>query len=144
MSGSQNTIGWNRLGQLGFFARLSLLTAILGLAWILVSPFAYELRGTDALFASGVADGVCWVGAAAALAFASFFPAGSLPAMGVAMLVRMLLPLALGVTLHLQVPRLAGDGMIYYLLAFYLVALAAETALAVAQISTGNHSHKAT
>jgi hypothetical protein len=52
--------------------------------------------------------------------------------------------LALGVTLHLQVPQLANDGMIFYLLVFYLVALAAETALAVAQISSGNHSHKAT
>jgi hypothetical protein len=121
-----------------------LLSVILALAWILVVPFAYELRGNDALFASAVADGVCWIGAAAALAFASFFPAGSLPALGVAMLVRMLLPLALGVTLHLQVPQLASDGMIYYLLAFYLIALAAETALAVAQISTANHSHKAT
>jgi hypothetical protein len=143
MSGSRNTIQ-NRLANLGFLARLSLLSAILVLAWILVAPFAYELRGTDALEASGVAAGVCWIGAVAALALASFFPAGSLPAMGVAMLVRMLLPLALGVTLHLQVPRLATDGMIFYLLAFYLVALAAETALAVAQISAGNHSPKAT
>jgi hypothetical protein len=143
MSGSPNTIQ-NRLGKLGFFARLSLLSALLALAWVLVSPFAYELGGPDALFASGVAAGVCWIGAAAALALASFFPAGSLPAMGVAMLVRMLLPLALGVTLHLQVPQLARDGMIFYLLVFYLVALATETALAVAQISSANHSHKAT
>ncbi|MEX2114398.1 MAG: hypothetical protein WD845_14485 [Pirellulales bacterium] len=143
MAGSRNTIVWNRLGQLGLFARLALLSAILAAAYAVAAPFAYGIRASAGLWAAAVACGVCWVGAAAALALASLFPRGSVHGTGVAMLVRMFLPLALGVTLHVQVPALAKDGMIYYLLGFYLVALAAETALAVAQVSSGSHSQKA-
>ncbi len=105
--------------------------------------FAFALGGAAGLSAATLALGICWIGAVAALAIASLLPSGSIYATGVAMLLRMFLTLGLGVTLHVQLPRLATNGMIFYLLGFYLVALAIETALAVAQVSTDSHSQKA-
>jgi hypothetical protein len=52
------------------------------------------------------------------------------------MLSRTLIPLVLGVLLHAKVPVLAEGGMIFYLLVFYLLTLALETALLLAQITS--------
>jgi hypothetical protein len=124
-------------------ARLALLTGALAAAWGAIAPIAFALRGAAGISAATLALGVCWIGAAAALAIASFLPGGSVHATGVAMLLRMFLTLGLGVTLHVQMPALAANGMIFYLIGFYMVALAIETALAVAQVSTDSHSPKA-
>jgi len=48
------------------------------------------------------------------------------------MLIRMSVVLAVAVTLKRGVPELAGGALIFFLLGFYLLALAIETATAAA------------
>jgi hypothetical protein len=121
---------------LGTGARITLATAAISLAFLMAAGLAYELRGTEGVAAAGVAAMICWLGAIAAVPVSSLFrgPAAVTYGVGLAMFARMALPLAVGVTLHALVPRLAEAGMIYYLLAFYFLALALDTTLAVAQI----------
>jgi hypothetical protein len=58
-------------------------------------------------------------------------PKHALAALLAGMAARMGIPLAFGLAIHLQGGPLAEAGLLYYLLVFYPVALAAETALSL-------------
>jgi hypothetical protein len=137
MSGTRTTIVWNKLRRLGLAAQLAAVSATIAGAWSLTAPVAYAVSGIDGLLAAAAAAGVCWLGAALALAAGRLFhgPSAALYAMTIGMLARTFLPLALGVVLQLNVPRLAENGMIFYLLIFYAVAMAVETTLTLSQIA---------
>jgi hypothetical protein len=143
MSGSRNTIVWNKLERLSLPARLLLLLTIVLVAYACLAPIAYSISGAAGLIAAAAAAGVCALGAALGMPVASLFrtPQTAMYGVAVSMLTRTALPLALGVALQMNVAWLAEAGFIYYLLAFYAVTLATETILTVAQIAGGsNHS----
>jgi hypothetical protein len=137
MSGTRTTIVWNKLRRLSLAAQLAAVSATVAGAWLLTAPVAYTISGADGLLAAAVAAGVCWFGAALALATSRLFhgPSATLYAMAIGMMARTFLPLALGIVLQLNVPVLAHNGMIFYLLIFYVVAMAVETTLTVSQIT---------
>ncbi|MGD9721736.1 MAG: hypothetical protein AB7O59_05385 [Pirellulales bacterium] len=145
MSGSRTTSVWDSLAHSGLVARLCLVSGLLALVWCLAASIAYSLAGSAGVVAASVAAAVCWLGGAVALLLTALARGPSMAMYGVAlaMLSRTLLPLALGVSLHFAVPALAAAGLVYYLLVFYLVVLAAETLLAVAQISQFSGPHEA-
>jgi hypothetical protein len=106
------------------------------LSWLLAAPAAYLISGLPGLAAAAVAVSVVLFGALLAIVIASAFrgPSGAVYGLVLAMAARTFLPLVLGVVLHLGAPALAAAGMIYYLLVFYLAALACETVLALAKL----------
>lgn len=130
---------------MGLAARVCLQSGILAIAWAAAAPLAYQLRGIQGLAAAGVAAGICWLGAVGAAPIAALFhgPSAVMVGIGLSMLARTVLPLIVGVTLHAMVPALAEGGMIYYLLAFYLLTLATETVVSVAQIPRSPKLQKA-
>ncbi len=108
-----------------------------------LAPLVYSLSGNAGLIASAIAAGVCCFGGVVGLAMASLFrtPQTAMHGVAVSMLARTVLPLALGLTLQMNVASLADAGFVYYLLVFYGVTLATETILSVAQLTGGsNHS----
>jgi hypothetical protein len=139
MSGGRKTSLRDSLATLGLGAHATLLAGVLLVAVAAAAPIALAASGLPGLVAALVAAAVCLVGAELALALAALFhgPAAAMYALAVGMLARTVVPMLLGVTLHLAVPELAAAGMIFYLLGFYFVALAAETALLVARIPAG-------
>ena len=99
----------------------------------LVGPVAVCIGGGMALAAAVVAAVFCLTGATIAL-LASHVLRGSkhaLAALLAGMAARMGVPLAFGLAIHLQGGPLAEAGLLYYLLAFYPITLAAETALSL-------------
>ncbi len=145
MSGTQNTTMHPRLARIGLAARLGLVSAILLVTWLLLAPWAYYTAGNLGMAACGAAAGIVWLGAAIALPIASLLagPATAVFGVTLAMFARAAVPLAAGVTLHFQSPALAQAGLIYYLLVFYMVALATETALLLARIPRTHKSPNA-
>ncbi len=136
MSGSQKSTLRDHLARLGILAQAGLVAGVVVVAWLPVAPVAYAISGSTGVIAAAVAAGVCLVGAEFAL-IATLPFAGTSAAMyslTVGMLARTLIPLVSGVVLHLRVPLLAGAGMIFYLLVFYMIALATETVLMIAKI----------
>ena len=146
MSGSQSRNFWHWLGHLRPAARVCIESGIVAIAWAASLPLAYPMRGGEAVFSATVAAGICLLAILLAAPVAALLqgPATAMYAIGLAMLARTMLPLALGATLHAVVPTLRDGGMIYYLLAFYLLMLFTETVVSVAQIPRGPNAHGAT
>jgi hypothetical protein len=120
---------------------------ILGLAVLgtygLVAPVAGTLSGPAGLWTAAAAAGFCLAGAAAALLISplSRRPGRALSGMLSAMAARMGIPLGFGLACHVQGGVLAQTGLLYYLLVFYPVTLAVETALSLPrdrQSASGN------
>jgi hypothetical protein len=124
------------LGQLGLLAQAVALCALLALLWCLLAPLAYGLSGANGLWAAAVGAAATLSGGLVALALISLCqgPQAALASMLLGMMARMVLPLAIGVALTLKVTWLADAGMIFYLLVFYLVTLALETAITLAKV----------
>lgn len=112
---------------------------VIGL-WLVVAPVAYQISGPIGPRAAAAGAGVCLLGAWLALAIAALFPgpSGAMHRMLFSMLARTMIPLLLGVALHLNAPNLAAAGMIFYLLIFYLATLVFDTALLLAQVADAN------
>jgi hypothetical protein len=128
---------WRRLADLGPLAQTALVTGALVATWLLVAPLAASISGTAGLWAAAVAAGVCWMGAVFALSMSALVrSAAVMHQMLFGMLARAMFPLLLGAMLHMRVEWLATSGMIYYLIVCYMVSLAVETALLLAQIPT--------
>lgn len=136
MSGSRMTNIWNRLSRLGVLAQAGLVSGVVLCVWLVVAPLAYRVSPSMGLVASATAAGICLVGAALALASAALLrgPSAAMQRMLLGMFARALLPLLLGVALHVKVPALADAGMIFYLLVFYLATLVTETLVMLAQV----------
>jgi hypothetical protein len=144
MSGNQNTILWTKLARLSLAAQGALVSGAVAGVWVALAPAAYRVSGTGGLVASAAGAGVCLLGAHLALALSALFHgrSGHVTVLAPAMLARTLVPLVIGVVLHVQVPSLATSGMVFYLLVFYLVALATETVLLIAKIPPAKTSSK--
>lgn len=136
MQDSRNTIHWNKLGRLGLLAQAAAVGAVVLVVWVMVATVAYKISGILGVLAAAAGAGACLLGAEFALAIGSLFRGPAAPVFRVmfGMMARTMVPLALGVALHLQVPWLAEAGFIFYLLFFYMATLAVETALLLAQV----------
>lgn len=144
MSGERNSVLLKKLGRLGPSSQAALVCGVVTALWLLAAPVAYNRTGLDGLFAAAIAGGITMLGATLALVLNSVFrtPATAMHAMALSMLARTMLPLGLGVVLHFNVPALATAGMIYYLLVFYLAALALDTTLSLAHLAGNSGSNK--
>jgi hypothetical protein len=125
---------WARLGQLSSTARGLWLAACLVIAWVAVSPVAWLTAGFPGLAAAAGAAALCLGAAELALLVIEWVKGRQLGPFGplVGMPIRMGLPLAAGVVVHLYMPVLAEAGWLCYLVIFYLLSLAVETILLVA------------
>ena len=81
--------------------------------------------------AAAAAGGVCLAGALAALLASHAVRRSPLYAMLIAMILRMGIPLALALVVHVRGGVLADNGFFYCLVIFYPVTLAVETALSL-------------
>lgn len=115
----------------GVVSRIAALFAAVAAAYLAVAPIAWAIGNTTGLIASAVAAGLCLAGATLALLVTYFFRGSNLALQNLllGMLLRMGVPLMLGLVLHTQVDQLAAGGMLYYLVGFYLVTLTVETVL---------------
>lgn len=117
--------------RLGVTARGGLLIAAVMLSYLLIAPVAWLISGGFGLLAASVAVALCIVAALAALVVNFFFhgPALALQSMMAGMMLRMGIPLTLGLILHRKVELLATHGMLYYMISFYFISLTVEIGL---------------
>lgn len=110
-----------------------LLAVAVAIVFAATGPVAFYRNGSTGLWAAALAALFCLTGALMALiaSHALRGPQFALLAMFVGMAARMGVPLFLGVALHLRGGPLAEAGLLYYLLVFYPVTLAVETALSL-------------
>jgi hypothetical protein len=112
-------------------------TAVLGLVplpvLLAIAPIAVHYAGIAGLAAAAVAAVLCLAGACPALVICNRLrkPNEALAGLLAGTLVRMGVPLMFGLAIHFCGGPLAEAGLIYYLLIFYLVTLAAGTVLAL-------------
>jgi hypothetical protein len=134
-----------QLADLTPIAQCGLIAGALFVAWLAASVVAYAIIGIAGPLAAAVAAGLCLVGALVGLALANLFhgPSAVVYSLVVGMLARTLVPLAGGIVLARGVPWLAECGLIYYLLVFYIIALATETVLLVAKVPSSTAPGKA-
>jgi len=127
-------ISWlNYLRNQGVAVKAAILASAVLLVLVPVMPVAFHLGGVAALSAGGLASGLCLIGATIALVLNHLLRGQrlALPALCTAMMARMGIPLVLASVIHLQGGPLAEAGLLYYLLVFYPVTLAVETALSL-------------
>jgi hypothetical protein len=115
----------------GVVSRTAALFAAVAVAYLAVAPVAWAISNAIGLLASAVAAGLCLAGATLALMVTYILrgPHLALQNLLLGMLLRMGVPLMLGLVLHTQVDLLAAGGMLYYLVGFYFVTLTIETVL---------------
>jgi hypothetical protein len=117
----------------GLSARLAVLSVVVLIAYALTAPAAVRLDGSLGLAAAAVAAGLCLLGAAAALAIADRLRRSGeiLAALWLGTALRIGVPFVAGMAIHLRGGPLAQAGLLWYLLGFYLVALATGTILSL-------------
>jgi hypothetical protein len=100
-------------------------------AWIAISRF-----GSDAIYATLAAAGICWFAASLALVVAASCrdPRHRIAGVLAGMVIRMVLPLAAGVVLNRAGGQLASHGVFGQIVAFYLLTLVIETWLSFTAI----------
>jgi hypothetical protein len=113
--------------------RCLLLSLAVGLAYPLIGLAASQKFGQAGWLAALVAALVCWFGSTAALVLTALLrgPQTALYSLLFGMVFRMGLPLAAGIVLSQQSPRLAAAGVFGCIVGFYLVTLVAETLLSL-------------
>ena len=137
-------IWFSNLRNRSLATRAAVLAVVMVLFYALVAPMALCVGGPSALPASAAAGGICLLGAAIALAVGHVqrSPQAVLYGMLLGMAARMVIPLVCGLIIHLQGGPLTEAGFLYYLLVFYPVTLAVETALSLPQVDRpGNCSN---
>ena len=99
-----------------------------------VMPLAFALSGGSGVIAATIAAAICLVGGEAALLLSGLLARrlDALRAVLIGMMVRMGVPLVLGLVAHLLAPSLTVSGMFFYFLPFYAMVLVVETMLSVA------------
>jgi hypothetical protein len=118
-----------RLQGLGLAGQEAILGSIALAAWLVFAPLAAHLSGAAGFASSGVAMACCWLGNAAALGIAGSFKAQSLGRLLLPIPIRMGVPLLAAAACYAQARWLVQAGLLYYLVAFYLLLLIVETAL---------------
>jgi hypothetical protein len=126
----------HKLAGLGLFAQSALIGCALLAAWLLLSPLAMQTAGAEGLQAAAIAAVVCWLGAQFSLAIAALIGEGAslLSRIWLGMAARAMFPLVIGTALHIRNPGLNAAGLIFYVLVFYMVTLAADTALLLSRV----------
>ena len=121
-----------------------LVTFAMAAAYPLFAWYGYYRFGDAGLYSSAVAGSVCWLGGVVGLAVASQFT-GRLAASGalLAMLIRMIPPLVVGVVVLSQQLSLVKAGLLEMMIVYYLFGLAIETTWLVRQVSRSQGSLKA-
>ena len=115
----------------GVVSRIAALFAAVAVAYLALAPVAWAIGNVTGLLASAVAAALCLAGATLALLVNYILrgPNLALQNLLLGMLLRMGVPLMLGLMLHTRVDLLAAGGMLYYLVGFYFVTLTVETVL---------------
>jgi hypothetical protein len=122
-----------------------LLTLVVLIAYPAAAALATSLRGSSAWGTAALAAGVCWLGAALALALSAFLqgPHGALYAMLFGLVLRMGLPLG-AILLAMRVwDGFRETGFVGLVFGFYFLTLVTETLLALAQVSHHTSAAKA-
>jgi hypothetical protein len=103
------------------------------LAFPFFAAFGYTRAGLVGVEAAAVAGGICWLGAAPSLFLMGWLRGGPHVVSGVllGMLIRMGLPLAIGLLLAQTGGPLAKAGVFGMIVGYYLVGLLIETLLSV-------------
>jgi hypothetical protein len=114
----------------------------LSIAWASIAVPAYWLSGSMGLAAAGIAALLCAFASIGAGAVGGLLAASGqvVPATMLAMLLRMALPLVFVIVVCRQPGPLVEAGLVYYLIGFYLIALAADTRHAVGLIRSDSRS----
>lgn len=116
---------------------IMLRAAVLATAGVLMfaiaGPIAVHCGGSNGLMAASIAAFLCWTGAMSALVAGGTLrgPQQVLFALLAGIFIRMGVPLAFGMAIHLRGGPLVEAGFIYYLLVFYLISLTIETLLSL-------------
>jgi len=123
----------SNLRNRGVAVRVTMLGAAVLAAFAVAAPVAVRLGGSLALAAAAIAAVLCLAGSAVALVIVDRFrtPSGALAALWIGMIIRTGVPLAVGMAIHLHGGPLAQAGLLWYLLLFYLIALAVGTILSL-------------
>jgi hypothetical protein len=131
------------LAGLGVVAQSAVVAGALVVAYLLVAPLAASLSGTFGLKTALLAAVACYVGAQFSLLISVLIRGGAtiMHRLVLGMVARAMFPMVLGAGLHLRDPELASAGLICYVLVFYMVTLAVDTALLVAQVSDPKKAH---
>ena len=122
-----------KLSRGGLSVQATALGLIVILAGALAAPVAWGVGGRMGLAASGIAGGACLIGALVALAVGHLLrgPELALSGLLLGMIIRMGIPLALALACQLRGGPLSDAGVLYYLLWFYPLTLAAGTVLSL-------------
>jgi hypothetical protein len=136
MANGRSQILKHKLAGLGLVSQSALIGCALVVAWLLLAPLAMRLNGSDGLRAAAIAAVCCWLGAQFSLLIAAMIRGGAtlMTRIWLGMIARAMFPLVVGTALHLRDPQLAAAGLIFYVLVFYMVTLAADTALLLSQV----------
>ena len=123
----------SNLRNRGVAVRVTMLGAAVLAAFAVAAPVAVRLGGSLALAAAAIAAVLCLAGSAVALVIVDRLrtPSGALAALWIGMIIRTGVPLAIGMAIHLHGGPLAQAGLLWYLLLFYLIALAVGTFLSL-------------
>jgi hypothetical protein len=121
------------LRNLSVPVRLAGLVGVALLVLAIVGPVAVLIGGSMGLTAAALAAATCLAGAVVALLASQVLvgPGLALASLLVGMTARMAIPLVCGLVIHLHGGPLADAGILYYLVMFYPVTLAAETLLSL-------------
>ncbi len=121
------------LRRRGWNAQSAAMAALVVLVYVLIAPVAGLLHQIGGVLAAAAAAGLCLLGGVLALAVTHCFPdpkhlgqaflAGMFPRMGI--------PAGGAIALQLLGGLLAEGGVLYYLLVFYPITLAAEAWLSL-------------
>ena len=111
-------VSWlSYLRNRGMAARLSTLGIVVLVALGLAVPIAFFVGGLAATASAALAAALCLAGAAAALIVGNYLrgPGEVLVALWLGMILRLGVPFAAGVTIHLHGGPLAQAGLLWYL-----------------------------
>jgi hypothetical protein len=117
----------------GLAFRAGVLGVALLLAFVAIGPIAVHCGGLAGLAAAALAAALCLAGAGVALVVGHRLRQRREPlvALLAGTTIRMVIPLASGLAIHLHGGLLAEAGLLYYLLVFYPFSLAVGTALSL-------------
>ena len=121
------------LRNLGLSGRVTVITAVMLLLYVASAPLAWWHSGGIGLLAAGTSATVCLIGRVGGLVASDHCrgPSRALHGLACSMAARTGLPLLLAIAMRFQDGALFKAGGVYYLLVFYLAALAVETPLSL-------------
>jgi len=128
-------------GQGLAFQAATLVAAVLGV-YALAAPVAGALSGPPGMGAAALAGALCLAGAVAALLVCRWLydPRRAWKGVLAGMIPRMGIPLGVALFLQVRGGPLVQAGLLYYLVAFYMVTLGLETAITLPANNPAPHT----